>query len=102
MAGLRFQTGSLRTSASVLSVVGRVGKRRLTNVGGTTSLKNVGETAPRHIGVQKPHSPAEYVGLRSPPNLSRCGPFCQLNASTSSYLRVLRAWGEFKFGPMAD
>ncbi len=57
----------------------------------SAALMKVGEKAPTHIGVQNPHRPADLVGLRSPPNLSRWDPFCQLSVSTSSNRRVLRA-----------
>src|SRR5258708_33222858 len=62
---------------------------------------NSGEYAPTQRGVQKPHRPAELVGLRSPPNLSRCAPFCQIKLSISSKRRVFRACGALKFGPTA-
>src|SRR5689334_2503022 len=97
---LILSTGRFSTSASVLSTAGSVGK----NCGVSAPKRPrtyVGEYAPTHMGVQNPHRPADLVGLRSPPNFSRCEPFCQTRLSMISKRRVLRPCGALKFGPTA-
>src|SRR6266536_3498510 len=97
---LMFRTGRFRTSASVFSTVGRVGKYKAVAAPNVLRIYE-GEYAPTHMGVQKPQRPADLVGLRSPPNLNRWAPFCQVRLSISSNRRVLRPWGALKFGPIA-
>src|SRR5947209_19274847 len=97
---LMFSTGRFRISASLFRTVGRVGNRRGVAAPKVARIYS-GEYAPTHSGVQKPHRPADLVGFRSPPNLKRCAPFCQLNVSTNSNRRVLRPCGALKLGPRA-
>ena len=94
------RTGRFRMSASDFRTVGKVGK-----INGVFAPKVAriysGEYAPTHRGVQNPHRPADLVGFKSPPNLRRWVPFCQLKVSTSSKRRVFRPCGALKLGPSA-
>src|ERR1044072_7267985 len=97
---LILSTGRFSMSASLLSTVGSVGEK----LGGSApkvERVEVGEYASMHRGVQNPHRPADLVGFRSPPNFSRCEPFCHVRLSMNSKRRVSRPCGALKFGPTA-